>query len=326
MLFKRGAPKLGKLFPAGAMIAREGDAATHLHIIQSGVAEVYRTGFDGSRIHLARLKAGEMFGIMALFGRQPHNSNIQALKDTWILLIDKKAIMRRIYEDPSLVLRILENLSERIIRQNNEILQLTDNYHAATGGLASVADAMQAQAQDRAVDSVAKITARLCEQLHAQHCFPEVIHDTYRANMEVASFFYDIGNAGLPEGLLTHKGGLEKEARERLKTHIHIGSHVLRETAERMRDSRHFLLAAELAQYHHERFDGSGYLGLTGDQIPVGARIISVVDVYTALISDRSYRAPLTPLQALSFVGERSGTHFDPQVTEAFVAVMRAAL
>ena len=324
MLFKRGEAKLGKLFPSGEMIAREGDNITHLHIVQSGLAEVYQTGFDGSRIHLALLKAGDMFGTMSLFDKQPNHSNVQSLKDTWILLIDKRTIMRRIYEEPSLVLRIMENLSARVRRQNDEVLELTNQYHAATGGLASLAHAIHAHEQGEASHGAAQLVSRLCTQLHKQNCFPGVIDSAFQVNMKIASYFYDIGNAGLPDALLTKKGQLQKEENELLKTHIHIGSSVLRETAKRTQGNDHFLLAAELAQYHHEKFDGSGYLGLRATHIPIGARIISVVDVYTALLANRPYRQPLTHAQAMNFITERAGSHFDPQITNAFATLMQS--
>lgn len=319
MLFKKSEARLGKLFPAGEIIVQEGDSITHLHIMQSGVAEVYRTGFDGNRIHLALLKAGDMFGTMSLFDKQPNHSTVQVLQDAWVLLIDKKTIMRRIYEEPSLVLRIMENLSARVRRQSQEIVDLTNHYHAATGGLASIAQAILAQERGSASQGVAELVSRLCNQLSLQNCFPEALHDTFQTNMKIASYFYDIGNAGLPSEMLTQKGALGEAEKALLQTHIHIGSSVLRKTAERTQDNSHLLLAAELAQYHHEKFDGSGYLGLKSTHIPLSARIIAIVDVYTALLAERSYRQAMSQSQALHFIQERSGTHFDPQITEAFL-------
>ncbi|MBF0179387.1 MAG: cyclic nucleotide-binding domain-containing protein [Magnetococcales bacterium] len=308
------------MFPAGEIIASEGDVATHLHIVQSGLAEVYRTGFDGSRIRLTLLAAGDMFGSMALFDKKPFHSSIQALEDTWVLLIDKKAILRRIYEDPSLVLRIMENLSGRIRRQDDEILDLNNGYQAAIGGLITLAET--ARAGGGRDNPVVSLVGRLGEQLIAMGRFPDVLDSGYLENLKIACLFYDIGNSGLPEALRTRQGGLREKERELLKTHIHIGSKVLTRASEAARGGgAHFQLAAELAQFHHEKFDGSGYLGLQGMHIPVSARIVAVVDVYSALISDRGYRKPLTQAQAMAFIKESSGTHFDPQVTEAFVAM-----
>lgn len=325
-LFKARPPKLGKLFVAGEVIAQEGDVAINLHIIQSGLAEVYRTGFAGNRIRIALLKSGDMFGSMALFDNKPFYSSIQALDDTWVLLIDKKSIMRRIYEDPSLVLRIMENLSARVRRQSDEILELTNDYQAAIGGLAAIAATFRTSEQGQSSDNIAQLVCHICEKLREWHCFPDVIDATFQANMKIASFFYDIGNAGLPGELLTKPGALGKEEKELLKTHIHIGSNVLSKVAKRTQGAAHFLLAAELAQYHHEKFDGSGYLGLRAAHIPISARIIAVVDVYTALLAERPHRKPLTQPQALAFIMERSATHFDPQVTKAFAAVVRPSV
>lgn len=321
LLFKE-LPKLGKLFPAGEMISREGDVVGYLHIIQSGLAEVYQTGFDGNRIHHALLKAGDMFGILTLFDKKPLNSSLQALEDTWVLRIDKRSILRRIYEDPSLVLRIMENLSMRLRAKEDKIVELTNDYHAAIGGLGSIADAIRLQEIKGRVDNVVDCVAQLCQQLNARQTFPEVMDANFLANMKMASYFYDIGNAGLPVGLLTKQSVLSAQEKERVQTHIHIGSRVLKKAGESAQGATHFLLAAELAQYHHEKFDGTGYLGLRGGQIPVSARIVSVVDVFFALLVHRPYRKAFTRSEAIEWISARAGTYFDPQVVEAFLAVI----
>ncbi len=322
MVFSKQEQKLGKHFPAGDTIARNGDIATHLYVIQSGVVEVYRTGFDGNRVHLAFLKAGDMFGIMALFDKKPFYSTIQALEDTWVLLIDKRTILRRIYEDPSLVLRIIEHLADRIRRQSDELVELTNEHNAAMGGLVAIAKIMQSQEQGIAINSVAYLVERTCRKLCLlQGCTTEINED-FIENIKLASYFYDIGNAGLPAGLLAKQGGLQPEEKDILKTHIHIGSNVLTKIAETTPESGYFRLAAELAKYHHERFDGTGYIGLVGAQIPLVVRIISVVDVYSALLVERPYRGAMTPSQALAHITEKAGTHFDPQVVAAFCEVV----
>jgi HD-GYP domain-containing protein (c-di-GMP phosphodiesterase class II) len=80
--------------------------------------------------------------------------------------------------------------------------------------------------------------------------------------------------------------------------------------------------AAEIVRAHHERFDGSGYpMGLRGEDIPVGARIFAVTDVYDAITSERPYRAPCTHDEAVAQIQGKSGTDFDPDVVQVFLTV-----
>ena len=325
MIFSHKEQKLGKWFPAGSLIARDGDIATHLYIIQSGLVEVYRASFDGSRVRLAVLKAGNMFGIMALFDRKPFYSNIEALEDTWVLLIDKKTILRRIYEDPSLVLRIIEHLADRIRRQNDERVALTNEHQAAIQGFKAVAKIMQTQERGLLPGSVPHLVVLTCRQLAVAREFVAEIDEDFIANIKIASHLYDIGNAGLPMGLLARREELRPTEKEILKTHIHIGSSVLNKIAEDSPDARYFLLAAQLAKYHHEKFDGTGYLGLSGTQIPLAARILSVVDVYTALLAERPHRMAMTPAQAQVFILQAAGVYFDPRIVEVFLIVVQSA-
>ena len=82
--------------------------------------------------------------------------------------------------------------------------------------------------------------------------------------------------------------------------------------------------ALDIPQYHHEKWDGTGYpLGLKGDQIPLSARIFAIVDVYDALCSDRPYRKAWPMKKIITYIQEESGKHFDPAVVEAFLQIQK---
>ncbi|MBU0752269.1 MAG: two-component system response regulator [Gammaproteobacteria bacterium] len=133
---------------------------------------------------------------------------------------------------------------------------------------------------------------------------------------------HDIGKVGIPDHILHKPGKLNAEEWAVMQTHAELGAqaieHALRET------DRHidFLdTAQQIAHWHHEKWDGSGYPdGLKGDAIPVPARLMALADVFDALISRRVYKAAMPPDAARDIIAGERGKHFDPDVTDAFLA------
>jgi len=136
---------------------------------------------------------------------------------------------------------------------------------------------------------------------------PETIEE-----IVLAAELHDIGKIGLPDSILKKPGRLAGEEREEVKKHPSLG-------AEALRSLQGFDTIAGYIRHHHEIYDGTGYPdGLKGDEIPLGSRIISIVDVYDALIHGRSYRPPLTRKETLEFMENEMGSHFDPDLLSSF--------
>jgi HD-GYP domain-containing protein (c-di-GMP phosphodiesterase class II) len=137
------------------------------------------------------------------------------------------------------------------------------------------------------------------------------LRDLYRG-----SLLHDVGKMGIPDSILLKPGRLTEDESRRMQAHTTFAYELLVHIP--------FLLKALDVPYcHHEKWDGSGYpRGLAGTQIPLSARIFSVVDVYDALTSDRCYRPAWSPERALAYVRDRAGTEFDPNVVEAFVGMV----
>jgi len=134
---------------------------------------------------------------------------------------------------------------------------------------------------------------------------------------------HDIGKVAIPDGILLKPGKLTAEEFTVMKTHAMQGWEMLRRAAERMGGESGPMLryAMEIARYHHEKWDGSGYPeGLKGLDIPLPARLMAVADVYDALISRRPYKDPMPHDKALLLLVEGSGRHFDPAIVEALMA------
>jgi CHASE2 domain-containing sensor protein len=132
-----------------------------------------------------------------------------------------------------------------------------------------------------------------------------------------ASAMHDIGKIGIPDHILLKPGKLDPQEWEVIKAHTTAGAQILADSSNPL-----VQMARDIAMSHHERWDGSGYpAGLKGEEIPIAARICAVVDVYDALLAKRSYKEAWTGEQALAEIRQGSGTHFDPKLVEAFLAI-----
>ena len=130
--------------------------------------------------------------------------------------------------------------------------------------------------------------------------------------LEAAALLHDIGKLAIPEHILNKPGKLTAPEFERMKTHARVGAEILSEI-----DFPYPVVP--IVRHHHENWDGTGYPdGIAGDAIPIGARILSVVDCYDALTSDRPYRRALSGESAFAIIEARTGTMYDPAVVAAF--------
>lgn len=138
-----------------------------------------------------------------------------------------------------------------------------------------------------------------------------------------ASPMHDIGKIGIPDSILLKPGKLTVEEFEVMKTHTTLGRDAIEEAERRLGMRVAFLsVSKEIAYSHQEKWDGSGYpQGLAGDAIPVSARLMAVADVYDALISKRVYKPAFSHDQACSTIVRGKGTHFDPDMVDAFVDI-----
>ncbi|MDN6872046.1 two-component system response regulator [Pseudomonas citronellolis] len=134
---------------------------------------------------------------------------------------------------------------------------------------------------------------------------------------------HDIGKVAVPDRVLLNPGQLSPEDQLLMQSHTRIGHDALAAAERRLGSPAEFLrYAKEIAYGHHERWDGSGYpRGLRGEQIPLSARLLALIDCYDELTSRHPYHATLAPDAARQQVLAASGSHFDPQVVEAFAEV-----
>jgi HD-GYP domain-containing protein (c-di-GMP phosphodiesterase class II) len=138
--------------------------------------------------------------------------------------------------------------------------------------------------------------------------------------LELAGSLHDVGKNLISEQIVGKPGPLSDSEWEAMRRHPELGEAVAREEG-------HPEDVAEWVRHHHERLDGTGYPdSLTGDEIPMGARIIAVLDAYVGMTSARAYRPPIPAAVALEELEHAAGRHFDPQVVDVFVRLVRANL
>jgi PAS domain S-box-containing protein len=146
---------------------------------------------------------------------------------------------------------------------------------------------------------------------------PEYIDDIY-----LSSILHDIGKVGIPDNILLKPGKLTPAEYEVMKCHSVYGGDALCESEKQTKGQSFLTIGKQIAYYHHEKWDGSGYpSGLSGKDIPLSARIIALADVYDALTSRRCYKSAITHDQAKNIIFKDSGIHFDPDLVDAFLAI-----
>lgn len=149
-----------------------------------------------------------------------------------------------------------------------------------------------------------------------------LIKENYLSLIKAVSL-HDVGKVGIPDKILLKPGRLTEEEFEVIKTHTVIGFNIIETIAENSNDDAMYLRhCRDICRSHHERWDGKGYPdGLGGDDIPVSARVASIVDVYDALVNKRCYKPAFTHEQAMGMLEEGSGTQFDPEIFGALKKV-----
>jgi putative two-component system response regulator len=162
---------------------------------------------------------------------------------------------------------------------------------------------------------------RLATQLRRHPRFETTMTERYIDLLARSAPLHDVGKVGIPDHILLKPGSLTPDEWVIMKTHAQLGSAAI-EQAERDIDmSLDFLaLAKEIAHWHHEKWDGSGYPdALTGDAIPLSARLMALADVFDALITPRVYKSALPYHAARDIIASERGKHFDPDMTDAFM-------
>lgn len=161
----------------------------------------------------------------------------------------------------------------------------------------------------------------LAEEAASARALAGKIDADFVQQLECCAPLHDVGKAGLPDHIILKPGKLDPDERCLMQTHATLGAELLRRMININPAGLGFLeMAADIARYHHERYDGSGYPDkLAGANIPLPARLVTVADVYDALRSKRAYKPPLSHSAAVQVMQDTAGAQFDPALLQAFV-------
>jgi ribonuclease P protein subunit RPR2 len=205
-------------------------------------------------------------------------------------------------------LRELHAMERNHRRSLEEALgQLNDSYRTTVRALAAALELRDDQTGEHA-GRVSRLALRLAGEVA-----PGLAADP---QLEFGFLLHDLGKIGVPDAILLKPGPLTPQELERMRTHTILG--------ERIVEAIPYLsgLARDVIAFHHERWDGNGYpYRLAGEKIPLAARIFSLVDAWDAMTNDRPYRRALPIEIAVSEIRAESGTQFDPDLAEAFLAL-----
>lgn len=161
----------------------------------------------------------------------------------------------------------------------------------------------------------------LAETLFERGDCHDTINEEFIGTIFQSSPLHDIGKVAIPDAILCKPGKLTHEEFETMKTHSVLGAETLRSVAHRYPNNRFLAMGLEIAHWHHEKWDGTGYPdGIAGNEIPLAARIMAVADVYDALHSKRCYKNAMPHETCRAVICEGSGAHFDPALVDAFLA------
>ncbi len=162
----------------------------------------------------------------------------------------------------------------------------------------------------------------LLKGLVAENVYSEIITPSFISHMKLAAPLHDIGKIAVTDNILNKNGRFTYEEFEIMKNHTVLGAQIIDETLSGLDDLEYYRLARELALYHHEKWDGSGYPeGLANTNIPLCARVMAVVDVFDALVSKRPYKQSYPVSTVYKIIENESGKQFDPILVKCFLRV-----
>ncbi len=221
-----------------------------------------------------------------------------------------------VFVSAALVVGLAWGRADTLVRQLDEHRRLLqENFERVVTALAAAVEAKDPLTKGH-VQRVAKLAVAVGKELGLQGAKLEMLR--------FAALLHDVGKIGVPEHVLNKKGPLTPEERDLIERHVTVGVEII-ETVDILGPAIPFI------RYHQERWDGStdgekfkypGYFGLKGEEIPLEARIIAVVDTWDAITSDRPYRQAQSPAAALEELHAEAGKQFDPEVVQALQRVV----
>lgn len=216
------------------------------------------------------------------------------------------------------VAKTMDDMNEQIVQIKTQAKHISDMQHNI---IITMADIVESRDENTGghIRRTAEYVRIIAEKLREKGQYSDILTDSYVEDMIVAAPLHDMGKIHVSDTILNKPGKLDDEEFTIMKTHTTYGRDMLEHAVENLGAFSYLNMAVLMAGYHHEKWNGRGYPeGLSGQDIPLCARIMAVADVFDALVSKRCYKAAMPLEKAYSIIREESGKSFDPVIVDAF--------
>lgn len=202
---------------------------------------------------------------------------------------------------------------------NEKVKEITESQLATISALSNITESRDTDTGSH-VERLKEGCRIVAEELSKNVRYKPIITPEFISRIQSASVTHDIGKVGIKDSILLKPGRLTADEFEEIKTHPVIGANVLKQVYHNYPGNKYIEMGIEIAESHHEKWDGNGYpYQLKQDQIPLSAQILAICDVYDALRSRRPYKEPLDHETSMKQILSEKGTHFNPEVVDAFI-------
>lgn len=227
-------------------------------------------------------------------------------------------VMKKRIETQIALAEYERSLEEKVAEKIEEIESMYDLITTSFAGLVESRDGVTGgHLKNTAIYFSAFISHLQMLDKYKEQLTPQIVKKACRS-----APLHDVGKIAIEDAVLRKAGSLSKEEFEKMKLHSVIGGEIFRFIKKRIPDKEFGEVAERIARYHHEKWNGKGYPeGLKGTDIPLVARIMSIVDVYDALTSERPYKKPFSHEKSMAIIVSKSGTDFDPELVTEFVNI-----
>lgn len=283
---------------------------------------------------LKRNLATRHIPVIIVTGMAEHEANIRALEagadDFLTRPIDPVLLEARIHSSvkskalQDQIIRYQRRLEddnvalEERVRERTALLERTQQ--VTVFSLARLAESRDPETGEH-LDRMRRYVREIAIELGKRPKYESIIDSGFIETLYYSSPLHDIGKVGIPDAILLKPGKLTHEEFDIMKTHTLIGGDTLKAADDEAGGNSFLTMGRDIAYYHHEKWDGNGYpFGLKGLDIPLPARILALGDAYDALTSRRPYKEPFSHEVSKDIIVKASGSHFDPEIVDAFLA------
>lgn len=301
------------VFKAGQYICYEGDEGDSMYMIAEGNVSVRKDLGWGQR-ELLQLGPNQAFGEMCLISKERRTATVLALEETCCLQLGAAGFGALLDSDPHFGQKIAQLLTKRLTDINNSSSnELLSAYRSLMFAMAHLTESRDPETGAHLMRT-RHYCVLLAEKLASRKNYAQTITSGFIEALYDVAPMHDIGKVSIPDSILLKPGKLTDEEYTIMKGHPVAGAETFQKVIEEC-NKEFFQAAYNLCLHHHEKWDGTGYpMQLSGNAIPMEARIMAIADVYDALLSKRVYKEAMSYTETKDMMASYSGTFFDPEM------------